>query len=112
MDPLEIDIEKAKELAKSGNTVEVFVQSHGDVELLKDVLETVNVKEVNPGDARSIIMGLDDEDSLKQLAKKYSGSIIICPHGNTSLRFAKALSRLGIESYSLNGGISKITGRP
>ena len=47
---------------------------------------------------------LSDKDSLHAMGKK---PVLVCEHGVTSLHLAKHLRAMGIEAFSLNGGIQR-----
>ncbi len=112
MAELEIDLEEAKKLAKSGSEIMVLIDNFGDVELVKEILEAKdNVEEIDFGEARVIVMSLGEPKDLSDLAKKYENAVIVCPHGNTSLRMANALKQIGVHAYSLRGGIAGLRAR-
>lgn len=47
---------------------------------------------------------LEDTDSLHAIGKK---PVLVCEHGVTSLHLAKHLRSVGIEAFSLKGGIQR-----
>jgi rhodanese-related sulfurtransferase len=47
---------------------------------------------------------LGDTDSLHAVGKK---PVLVCEHGITSLRLAKHLRAMGMEAFSLKGGIRR-----
>lgn len=109
---LEVDLNGAQKLANSGSEIIVLADNFGDVELVKEIFKTDNqVEEVDFGEAKVIVMGLGDRKDLEDLAKKYEKAVIICPHGNTSLRMANALKNMGVTSYSLKGGLAGLRSR-
>lgn len=108
---LEVDSAQASKLAKSGSAVYVLMENFGDVELVKEVLKSDKTEEIDFGEAKVIVMNLGEPDDIKDLAKKYENSVIVCPHGNTSLRMAKALQNLGVKAYSLKGGLAGLRSR-
>lgn len=88
------------------------MENLGDVELVKETLGVNDkVKDLDISEARTLVMHLGDHKDIIELAKEYNNSIIVCPHGNTSLRMANALSNLGIKAYSLKGGLAAIKER-
>ena len=54
----------------------------------------------------------DEESSVRQkvasmqIDKEYEGAVMVCPHGNTSKRFAEALKVIGVKAYSLRKGVA------
>lgn len=106
---IEISYDEAMELVKSGSSVYVFMNSPADMEFVKAVF--YREKAVYPiefNEARAIAFNYKDSSLSSQYGIKYSNAVLVCPHGNTSLRFAKALAELGITSYSLRGGITAL----
>lgn len=109
---LEIDFEKAKELAKEGRNVFVFINNVSELELVREVLGSDDhVHEVDFGEARQIIFKEGDKNDLEKRSKEFKDAIIVCPHGRTSLKFATALFEIGIKAYSLKGGIEGLKSR-
>lgn len=109
---MEVSEKEAERLAASGSDVYVLIENFGDVDLVKEVLKSRGkTEEIDFGEAKTLVMGLGEPDDIKDLAKKYDNSIIVCPHGNTSLRMAKALQNLGVTAYSLKGGLAGLRSR-
>ncbi|MDE1859867.1 MAG: hypothetical protein KGH67_05050 [Candidatus Micrarchaeota archaeon] len=112
MDALEVDIDGAKKLAKGGSNIYVFAENLGDGEFVKALLEGIGrTEEVDFGEARMIVMHLGSDGDIEELAQKYADSVIVCPHGNTSLRMARSLVALGVKAYSLHGGLAGLRSR-
>lgn len=111
MEDIEVDAAKGRQLAESGRNVYVFLNSLNDLEIVKYALDSENVQDIDMGEARTIMFRHGSKQELSQIAAKYSGSVIVCPHGRTSLEFSKALSELGISAYSLKGGIEGLKSR-
>ncbi len=108
---LEIDLEQAKALANDKSKIFVLEQNVGDLEFVQETLDGKNGAEsLDIGEAKALVMGLGDDEDLKGLADKYEGAVIVCPHGNTSLRIASALQRMGVRSYSLRKGLAGMRG--
>ncbi len=112
MDTLEVDLEDALKLADSGSEVKVLMDNFGDLEFVKGVFNDKNkIEETDFNEARVIVMNLGDAKDIRDVAKKFENCVIICPHGNTSLRMAVALHHLGVKAYSLQGGIAGLRNR-
>jgi rhodanese-related sulfurtransferase len=108
---LEIDLEKARALARAGKSVFVIAKDSGELELVKKVLGAGDVVYgVDFGEARRIIFKEGDRKSLEECGLMFRDAVIVCPHGRTSLRLAGALSEMGIRAYSLKGGIEELKG--
>ena len=109
---LEIDFEKAKELARDGHNVFVFINNFGELELVKEVLGSANrVRDLDFGEARQIIFKEGEKAEIEKSAREFQDAVIVCPHGRTSLKFVTALSEMGIRAYSLKGGIEGLRSR-
>ncbi len=100
----EIDLVRSIELASKGASVYVFINSFADIDYVKEVLGSGQVTDVDLGEARGIMLEQSSEDPA-EMKRKFDGSVIVCPHGRTSLRFVHALKRYGVTAYSLHGGI-------
>lgn len=112
MDDPEIDAGRGIELAGRGRRFYVFMNSLGDLELAREALGAGSRMEgIDMGEARTIMFMHGDRKSLREMAGKYEGAVIVCPHGRTSLEFARALSELGVKAYSLKGGIEGLRQR-
>ncbi len=111
MKDLEVGLEEAKGLVGAGSRVYVFISNLGELELVGEVLGAKDrTYGMDIGIAREIIFNQDIK-AIRKVGEQFKDAVIVCPHGNTSLRFAEALSKLGVQSYSLNGGIEKLRGR-
>ncbi len=109
---LEIDLEKAKELVKDGHNVFVLINNFGELELVREIFGTTGfVRDLDFGEAKQIIFKEGYRSEIEKSAKEFQGAVIVCPHGHTSLRFAVALSDMGIKTYSLKGGIEGLKSR-
>jgi len=112
MDEQEVDAQKGKDLAGQGRNVYVFMNSLQDLELARQVLGAGNnAQDIDMGEARMIMFRHAQRKELMEHAAKFEGSLIVCPHGRTSLEFVHALSELGIKAYSLHGGIEGLKSR-
>ncbi|MHB1830246.1 MAG: hypothetical protein ACYCO0_02540 [Candidatus Micrarchaeaceae archaeon] len=108
----EIGAEEAHELVKKGREIYVFTNSYVDLELVAARLGAENgAKGIDIGEAMQIMLNTVDKGIAESLARKFDGSIIVCPHGRMSLEFASKLSGLGIKAYSLKGGIEGLKSR-
>lgn len=104
---IEINFDEAKELAKDGSSIYVFTNGPADLEFVKAMFDKDdNIYSIDFNEARVIAFSYKDRDLSSQYGLKYSNAVLVCPHGNTSLRFAKSLLELGIPAYSLKGGIA------
>ncbi|MDE1860726.1 MAG: hypothetical protein KGH72_03325 [Candidatus Micrarchaeota archaeon] len=110
---LEIDEREAKEIAGAGAKVFVFWNSQHDLEYVEQVLgaRPGNVEGMDIEAARRIVMGGEAASEVRKIGSRFDGAVIVCPHGNTSRRFAEALSAAGIKSYSLRRGLEGLRGR-
>ena len=109
---LEIGVEEAKEMAKQGRQIFVFVSNPSELEFVGEMLGAAEkVHDIDFGDARQIIFKEGEKESLEKMGRIYRDGIIVCPHGRSSLKFASALSEMGIKAYSLKGGIEGMRSR-
>ena len=109
---LEIDFERAKELAKAGNNFFVLANDSNNLELVREVLGVEGaVHGVDMEETKQILFGEDAKKLLEKRGEAFRDAVIVCPHGRTSLRFANLLSEMGIRAYSLKGGIEGLKGR-
>ncbi len=103
---LEVGLEEARLLAKKGRRIFIISDRMQDVEFVKEALcASGHADAIGFEEARSIASGAGNDNIDLE---RFSGSIIVCPHGNSSLRFAIAMHARGIQSYSLNGGIEML----
>lgn len=100
----EIDLDGSIELVGKGAGVYVFINSFADLDYVRETLGSEGAKDMDLGEARGIILEQSSEDPA-EMKRKFEGSVIVCPHGRTSLRFVHALKRYGVRAYSLRGGI-------
>ena len=105
----EIDSEESRRLAESGARIYVFINSPSDLAVVEEALGGKAVS-IDIGEARGIMFG-SQSFNPEAVKKKFRGSVIVCPHGNTSLMFVKALSAYGVTAYSLSGGIEGLKSR-
>ena len=110
---LEVDEKQATELVKAGADVYIFWRDASDIEFVQETLHAApgTVHDIDMSEAGKILMNLGNEGEMRQAGKEYEGSVIVCPHGNTSKRFAEALKALGIRAYSLRKGVAGLKER-
>ncbi len=109
---IEISYEEAIELVKGGSRIYVFMNGPSDLEFVREVFGAEDaICPIDFNEARAIAFDYKDSSLSSQYGLKYGNAVLVCPHGNTSLRFAKALAELGIISYSLRGGIAALKSR-
>ncbi len=112
MEDLEVNLDGAEKLAQSGSQIRVLMDHFGDIDLVREVFKKGDkVEEMDFGEARILVMKLGETQDIMDLAKKFENCVIICPHGNTSLRVANALKNMGIHAYSLKGGLAGLRSR-
>ncbi len=100
----EINFDEALELVRSDATVYAFVNNIGELEFLKEMLNSKDVLSIDLDEAREIVM-CSIEGTLPSIdVKKYEHSIVVCPHGKTSLKFIRSLSVFNITAHSLKEG--------
>ena len=99
----EMDIEEARKLVSSNKTR--FVWLGGEPRI--DMAEALGI-----GKDRFTVMRPDAVyHADRALAESLSKSVLVCPHGNSSLFLAQHLmEEFNVEVYSLHGGISAIVG--
>ena len=106
----EVDFDAGKKLVHSGSRVYVFINSFADLELVKEAFGEGEVSDIDLGEARGIMFEQSRQDP-KGMKGKFDHSLIVCPHGRSSLRFVQALSGYGVKAYSLHGGIEGLKSR-
>jgi rhodanese-related sulfurtransferase len=109
---LEVDAKEAAEITSHGAKVFVLEQEYNDIEFVSETLKARSAERLDMNDVHPLLMSYGTEEELKKIGKKFDGAVIVCPHGNTSLRLAQALSTIGIKAYSLRKGIAGLRGRP
>jgi rhodanese-related sulfurtransferase len=107
---LEVDFEGAAKLAGEGHKVFVFINNASELEFVREALGAGDgISNIDILIARQIVFG--DKVDLGNMAEEFRDSVIVCPHGRTSLKFAMALADRGIRAYSLRGGIEGLKAR-
>ncbi len=109
----EVSLEQAKEVAKTSRKAFVLAENYADLELVAELLgiSESEVAMLEMDDLYPLVMEFGEEEELKAKASKYSNSVIICPHGNTSLKLVRAIKHLGVDAYSLKGGVAELKKR-
>lgn len=110
---LEIEANEAEQLVRDGANVYIFEQNASDIEFVQEILgaEAGMVHWIDMNDAHPIMMNYGSEEELLSMSEKYDGAVIVCPHGNTSRRFAEALKAFGVRAYSLKKGLTGLRSR-
>ena len=109
----EVSLEEAKEIAKVSRKAFVLAENYADLELVAELLGMGEgeVTMLDMDDVYPLVMEFGEEEELKAKASKYSNSVIICPHGNTSLKLVRAIKMVGVGAYSLKGGVAELKKR-
>jgi len=100
---IEVDLEKAKEMV--GRNISKFVWLGRETGFeLHEIFKT----------SPENVISMDPEELLEmspEERKRLEGHILVCYHGNTSKALANILKKSGsVNTYSLKGGITAITG--
>ena len=109
----EVSLEEAKEIAKLSRKAFVLAENYADLELVAELLGLGEGEAtmLEMDDLYPLVMEFGEDEELKAKASKYSNSIIVCPHGNTSLKLVRAIKQLGVGAYSLKGGVAELKKR-
>ncbi len=100
----EIDLNHALELVRAGKSIFVWIGGFTKTPLAKLLgLDDGKVVDAEP-------YALLDRDAYPSSLRTYAKPIFVCHHGVTSHKVVKELGKLGIEGYSLAGGIEGIKG--
>ncbi len=104
---LEVDLKEARKKVASGSRIMLFETRYSEVQLLSEAFalkeDEINIIDMN--DFHTLNLHYGEEEDLKEIAKKFDESVIVCPHGNTSKMLAEILAKEGVKAYSLKGGI-------
>ena len=110
---LEVALPEAISMVANGSRIMLFESSYSDVQLLSETFsiseESVGIIDMN--DFQVLNLHYGEEDGIKKIAGKFEGSVIVCPHGNTSRLMAELLAKEGVKAYSLKGGIEGLLHR-
>jgi rhodanese-related sulfurtransferase len=106
----EVDFDSGKKLVHSGSKVYVFINSFADLELVKEAFGEGEISDIDLGEARGIMFE-QSKQSADDMKGRFDNSLIVCPHGRSSLRFVQALAGYGVKAYSLHGGIEGLRSR-
>lgn len=100
---LEVDLDGARRLVAEKGSKLIWLGGRPRIDIAEALgIEGCSVEMIGPDE----VYHCDGE-----LAERLSGSVLVCPHGNTSLFLAQHLrENFGVEAYSLRGGISAVVG--